>query len=81
MCTINSSDIKQRELLYKIVFENPKNVKSWLTYVNYVIQHFPNSKIKIPRLLSLAVRITDAKTHYHSKDFVDLHLLNASWQR
>lgn len=81
MCSIDTCALRQKELLYNIVFLDPKSVEYWHCYIIYVMETFPLSYLKIPRLIDLAIQLTDEKENYFKFKFVELNLLSVSREK
>jgi len=57
LCDLLKCDIKQKDLLYHILFINYKSIEYWCNYIDYIIKIFPDRKLQIQRLINKSLEI------------------------
>lgn len=62
----NKSSIEQKQLLYKILFEDHKSIINWSKYIDCTIQTFPDRKLQLQRLINKSLEFLNAETEIKS---------------
>lgn len=76
-----SASMRQKQILYNILFLDAKSVDYWKDYVDLVVELFPDRKLQLQRLISKALEMLDEKQLKENPKYLSIHISLAQFKR